>query len=375
MAASRRTDGLRISIGAGLVAGFLLSPKLWLTSRSYPLVPVFRFLRPVPPPWDYGVMASLILLAVWIAIRPKPVKAIAAFVLLAAAYGLFDQSRWQPWLYQYLFMLAALAIYSERDAVSITTCRWMVAAIYFWSGVHKANAGFIEDTFPRLMEPFGGLATLRAVHVLALAVPAIEAAIGMGLLTRRFRTASIIGALGMHAFILASVGPLGHDWDRVIWPWNLAMAAIVVLLFWRNGDATSGGSRAFQGLVLVLFGIAPVLSFVNLMDGYPAFSLYSGNPNDGTIYMADSVADRLPEEIQEQIDVNDSGVDELSILGWSYEELGVPPYGELRVLRSIGRQVCEEAGNPREMVLIVQTKSTWIRTPRSIAYGCESLRK
>jgi hypothetical protein len=47
----------------------------------------------------------------WIAVQARPAKAIAAFVALAAAYSLYDQSRWQPWFDQYLFMLVALGLY------------------------------------------------------------------------------------------------------------------------------------------------------------------------------------------------------------------------------------------------------------------------
>ena len=91
--------------------------------------------------------------------------------------------------------------------------------------------------------------------------------------------------------------------------------------------------------------------------------------------MADSVAGRLPEAIQEQIDVNDSKVDELSLFDWSFAELNVPPYAEPRVFKRIGKQLCAAAGQPREMALVVQTKATWVRGKRQFVYDCESLSK
>lgn len=203
---------------------------------------------------------------------------------------------------------------------------------------------------------------------------------GLGLITRTFRKAAVIAAVAMHVFILASIGPLTHNWDSVIWPWNAAIAWMSVLLFWREkGAAFPGGlwrgRPIFQKLVLLLFGVAPLFSFLNLWDGYPSFALYSGNNNSATIYMEDSVAGKLPDEIQEVIAVNDSKVDELDILDWSFSELGVPPYAEVRVLRQIGKQVCAATGNPREMALVVRTKATWVRRRRQFVYDCKSVSK
>ena len=378
---------VKFAISGGLLAGFLLTPKLWLSSRLYPLVPVFPFLRPLPPPWDRALFASMLLLSIWILVRPRPPKSIAAFLLLTAAYSLFDQSRWQPWLYQYLFMLAAVGLSyrrpddEDRRDSALESCRWIVAAVYFWSGVHKANPSFGDVSFSWMTEPFMKRLPEAANHwipLLGYAAPVIETSIGAGLLTRRFRTAAIIGALAMHAFILASIGPLAHNFDSVVWPWNIAMAFLVVLLFRAPRERRLhwwAGTPLFQRLVLLLFGVAPVLNFVNLMDAYPSFALYSGNTNAATIYMSDEVAGRLPDTLQEQTDVNDSGVDELSVFDWSFAELNVPPYAELRVYRQIGKQVCAFAGFPRDMVLIVQGKSAWIGRRQQYTYDCAGLAK
>jgi hypothetical protein len=123
-------------------------------------------------------------------------------------------------------------------------------------------------------------------------------AIAVGLLTTRFRRAAVIGALAMHAFILICIGVLLPFYDVIVWPWNIAMCVFVVLLFWKHGKRIVVGRIWFARLVLLLFGIAPVLSFGNLWDAYLSFALYSGNNNSATIYMADAVADRLPPAMQ-----------------------------------------------------------------------------
>ncbi|HEV3384534.1 MAG TPA: hypothetical protein VG097_06940, partial [Gemmata sp.] len=59
---------LRISVIAGLLAGFALSPKLWLSSRFYPLTPVWSFIRPLRSPGDYIVLFTRIALLIAAAI-------------------------------------------------------------------------------------------------------------------------------------------------------------------------------------------------------------------------------------------------------------------------------------------------------------------
>jgi hypothetical protein len=127
---------LRVIVALGTIAGLLLSQTLWLSVRTHPLAPVWDFLRPVPPPFDYLALAAMLGLLVWIAIASRPALPVAVFVVLVIAYAACDQSRWQPWLYQYLFMLVALA---RRDG-PLDTCRLIVAAIYFWSGAHKIRS-------------------------------------------------------------------------------------------------------------------------------------------------------------------------------------------------------------------------------------------
>jgi len=207
----------------------------------------------------------------------------------------------------------------------------------------------------------------------------MESAIGIGLLTQRFRKLGVIAALGMHIFILASIGPFGHNHNSVVWPWNVAMGTFVVLLFWRenSGARRIVWGRGFQLVVLMLFAVLPALSFVDLWDSYLSFALYSGNQREAVIAMSDDVAARLPDAMQELVTVYDSEsrVDTLDVREWSYAELNVPPYAELRVLRNAGRRVCSFTGNPSAMVMIVDGKRSWFHARPRKLYTCAVLQR
>jgi hypothetical protein len=150
---------LRITLALACLAGFLLSTELWLASRVYPLTPLFDWMPAVPSPVDQLWFGSLCFLLAVIVVVRRSRKYLLAFVVLAGLLSLFDQSRWQPWFYQYLFMFMALAVYPwgeqnlEKRELALNICRFIVASTYLWSGLQKLNASFVEDLFPWLVEP------------------------------------------------------------------------------------------------------------------------------------------------------------------------------------------------------------------------------
>jgi hypothetical protein len=367
---------LRAVAAAGLMAGLLLSPKLWVSTRFYPLTPVMQFLKPLPYPFDYAVFILLFaLLAVTAVARHLSSTRwwIAASVLLLAALCAQDQSRLQPWCYQYAFMLMALAV--PNTDTSLNVCRLIVAAIYFWSGAQKLNPYFAPGTFTWLAHPL-------AAHFPALvikagyATPFVEMACAIGLLTRKFRTPAIVGLIAMHACILLAIGPLGHGFNTVVWPWNIAMAVFLLLLFRHSetrGREILWGRGRFQRVVLVLFGLAPALSFFNLWDSYLSAALYSGNKNQGAIYMTQAVADHLPDEVDDDVSEEADGIDKLLVNDWSFDELNAPAYPEIRIYKNVARKLCGYAVKPSDVRLEVQGKAVLANGSGKASFSCSDL--
>ena len=375
---------LRVTVIVGLLAGFALSPKLWVSSRLYPLTPVFSFLKPLPFPWDYVLFFGLIALLIAVGIKPRKEVLIALFVLLALV-ALQDQSRWQPWFYQYVVMLLAIALAgSEGQAAALNTCCLIVAATYIWSGLAKLNPNFMGNTFPWLMGPFIGAwpapAQWLARH-LALAAALAECGAGFGLLIRRWRIAALFCAISMHVFILIAIGPMGQRFNIVVWPWNLAMIAFLLILFFRRAedptplDIVWGSGFAFQKVVLILFGVMPALSSVNLWDHYLSSALYSGNRTSGIIYVSDDVFDRLPDTIEDQVYEDTPGRNELDINDWSFGEMNVPSYPEIRIYRNVAKRICGYARDDSGVELVVQGKLALLDGNRRSVYHCSGLRQ
>ena len=354
---------VRITVAAGMAVGLLLSPKLWHTDRHYPTVPVWDGLPDVPAAGGYLVFGAMLALLALVAVRPRARWPVLVFVAVAAGWSLWDQTRWQPWFYQYLALLAAVSAACRYDPASegtaLNVCRLVVAATYFWSGVEKLNVSFATDIFPWLMGPAlrllpDGLAGWAEGQGWAVAV--VEAGLGAALLVPRLRAAAVAGVLVMHATLLVCLGPTGHDWNSVVWPWNLALAVLDVLLFADTRGVTARhilwppGSPLAR-VSLLLFGVMPAFSLVGWWDPYLSAALYSGNTPQARLTLTDAAAAALPAGVREK-HLSDG---ELDLPGWAMDELNVPGYPARRVFRGVARRL----GGPPDVTLTTLDRPNW----------------
>jgi hypothetical protein len=350
----------RLVVAAALAAGLLLAPRLFLATRVYPRAPVLDGWPLLPTPLDLVVLGALLAALGGVALAPRPRGWAAAATVLALILAADDQSRWQPWFYQYVAMLAALALARETGD-TLAAWRAVLVGLYLWSGVQKLNAAFMTHLFPWLVEPLAGVLPLALGRVLLggwMLVPAMEIAVAVGLLVPRLRRVAVAAAIAIHLVILGLLGPLGHGTNAVVWPWNLAMAALVALLFWNGGPVAARHVLVPRRLcvhaaALLLFVVLPALSFSGRWDAYLSGALYSGNIKAAALSVTDAVAARLPDPARRHVVRNRMGANVLDVWEWSMDELAVPAYPEDRVFRAVARDVCRLAADPADVVLVV----------------------
>lgn len=377
---------LKIVISLGFISGLLLSLKLWTSSRFYPLTPILNIFPPIPYPIDWIILLAVFGLLAATILTSKPKRFIWASVAVISLLAFLDQQRLQPWVYQYVCMLAALGLFSwkwddiEGKNTTLNVCRFIVASIYFWSGLQKVNMEFIDGVFPWMIGPIAQLFPLSvepAFYVFGFLVPFIEMGIGIGLMTRKFRTVVIWLALGMCAFVLWTIGPFGHDWNSVVWPWNITMAILVVILFTKTKtiplrEVVWVRNSVFHKIILVVFGILPLFYFFNVWDSYVSWSLYSGTTNEAAIYMSDRVKERLPTYVQQFVHI-DRDRNILSISNWAFTELNVPPYPETRIFKNVARSICKVASDPHEVELSMRGRLSWFYRDSQQVLHCSQL--
>lgn len=347
---------LRPLLAVAALAGMLCSRRLWISShRLFPLTPVFQWLPQPPYPLDYALFGAALACLAGVALYPRPAPFLKAFLILAGVLALLDQSRWQPWLIENAVMFGALLLvpwgrraeWTARDtSAALDPCRLFLICMYFYSGLQKLGYGFVlvlaemlQPMFERLHWSTAWLEPRRLLPV-AIVMALVECGSGLLLAFRRTRRIAVICLILMHVSLLAWLGPLALNWNYVIWPWNLAMIALLVLLFWKPGRwgfRTLLGSHAYAKGVAVAFGVLPVFTMLGLWDSYLGFSLYTGNIKDAAVYVGPQHTAELPAQVRPFAKV-DGMVD---IDRWSRAELGVPSYPETRVFISAGRQLAQ----------------------------------
>lgn len=377
--------GLKVTVVVAFCLGLLISMPLWIGPRSYPLAPALSFLPAPARLFELALFATLFALAAAILVLPRPRGLVASFLAAVVLFCVFDQTRWQPWVALYVFLLATLSLYSWRDEDAagrrraLDIARLIMAATYFFAGVQKLNWNFIDIDFPQMMTPLTERLPALAppLHAFGMAAPLIEAAFGVGLLTRRFRRVSLLAALAMHGLILAMLGPLGQNWNMVVWPWTAAMAAIDIVLFadgtpiaWR--ELFRRGHALYPALVVLVFGVLPFLSFVNRWDSYWSAGIYSGNVTEAMLYTSDAGRASLPPDLRRAFVPVAADTNIANVQRWAFEDLKVTPYPETRVYKAIARAVCARLADPRQFVLMVYEHRLFFSAPET-GYRCDQL--
>jgi hypothetical protein len=373
MPGEKRILYFKFALPAGFLLGIFFAHKLWLSSRLYPLTPVLAAFARIPYPVDSILLAVLIGLLIAVAVSPSPRKYIAALLLLLLALDLGDQSRWWPSFYEYTLMFLVLAFHpwdggekSQRQLLN--TFRLIVCGVYFWSGVQKINPYFAESFHSRFISRWQGnpaAGFLEALGIGIWLVPFVEIAFAVGLLTRRFRNLSLAAALVMHAAIFFGIGPLAGNWNNSAWAWNLATAAFVFILFFREREESftsifSNWGFAPRILVLIVVGFLPLLSFFGRWDAALSFDVYSGNARLGAIYVDRPLWSKLPSEIERHVRPSSFGRGMLLVWGWTAAEFNAGPYAELRIFKNVLRKICSYGDDKSGALLVVRERGTWI---------------
>jgi len=348
---------LRSLIAAAFLAGMLLSRRLWFgIGRTFPRTPLISALPDAFRLLEFLFWPLLLIVLIFIALRKDATRFIVIALTLSAVLVLLDQTRLQPWVYQYSVMLGILAFQSRNTgSTTLAACQLVIAVQYFWSGIQKLNWTFAHKTLPDVLA-LTGITLPESLPLLAIVVALTEAAVGVALIFRRTRPVAVIAAVAMHVVLLVMM--ITSKQNSVIWPWNVAMIVVVVVLFWQADNSARLVSRASNSarVMLAIYCLAPVLSFAGWWDLYLSSALYSGNTPNAAIRINAEVRERLSPETQRLVFSTTSGELILPVYEWSMSNLNVPQYPEVRVYKELGRFVCRLGGNNRDVQLIIQER-------------------
>ncbi len=357
---------LQIILIFSFFASILVCFTLWTNDRLFPILPVFDS-------FVTGGVLHFSLLSLFFVTGLLSVfdfkfstHSLFLFLFLILILCLQDYNRWQPWVY--IFSLLLIFIFFSRckmitEKTLLTLFRIAFIGIYFWSGIHKVNAGFITNTLPHLVVPDLGL--------MSYLIPLIEAFLGIGLIFISTRKFSVLLLLGMHFLILYEVFFGFFTYNTVIIPWNLTMMILLVFLFWNKEPIhLFSNPSVSKSFAVFIFLILPAANFINLWPGYPSFNLYSGKTAKAFLYVDEDFKTNFKSKTLSKFDDENK----ISVHSYTYSEINVPFYSEEEVYLHLFNKLCERSSNEFSVVMEIKTlphlfKNEWT----SESYFCDQL--
>lgn len=342
-----------------LLITLLISWRLYLPGfRVFLSVPLLDMLHGLPYWVDWTVTIACMMCLISLAVFPRK-RALAGGVLFCLAVGVLqDVNRLNPYICMYSFPLITAFFCRDNKDHALDALRIMICGVYFWAGFHKLNATFYNTVFPWFISPIHQFSlqdpgTLDYMFGFGLLItPVFEAMIGILLLFPKYRRVATVMAFIMLVTVLVCLGPLGHNWGKVVWPWNIYLFMMEYLLFWKFPDKTNApffvSRQSYISRVgIALYVIAPVLAIFSPWYSYPGFKLYSGNIVRAEVLLApEETMSRVPDYIASL-----RVPDKLDVGSWSVHELGNMPYPAPYVLRTGAAGLCAYLDEPGQTQL------------------------
>jgi uncharacterized membrane protein YphA (DoxX/SURF4 family) len=336
-------------IFSALCVQLLICFRLWIPClRAFPMIPAFKWL---PILWgnipDIILYIVMLIACIALIIRPFLRKALLCFVCAYLLLLIEDIDRLQPWLYLYLLMVSSLLLCSRNKTVStLFLCRLILCSVYFWSGLQKLNIQYAENVFPWLVDFTGGKTYLQLHTTYAYLCAFLECSMGIMLWIKRLRKFACYSVFAMHLFILFTLGPLVHNWNIVIWPWNIAFGLLVYLLFFRSKPVVINLSKITMPAkihivsIALLASIMPCLGLIDKWDHFLSYGFYSGMPAEPEFYLPASERSLLPaSSIHSQYLSDTKKTCYVQIDIWAMDEMNVPLYPEERIYFEVAKKL------------------------------------
>jgi hypothetical protein len=327
---------------------FLVTWRLWTPQTDFPQIPFFAALTEVPGWIDWlAITVTIVSLLIGGFSSRESVwrRSMIVFAASTAVLMLLNQHRFQAWAYQ--FVIFAIIMANCRASVATRLMRWVVISIYIYSAVSKLDYQFLHSLGPQFLSTltsFIGVTSSawpesRQVWF-AAAFPAGELLVGLGLIPQFTRRMAIVGAVSLHVMLLLILGPWGLSHELGVLTWNLFFIAQALTLFSDrevNDQPATDTSRlrVTECACYLLTGaviLFPASESYGYCDHWPAWELYAPRTSRAQIAFHESVVDRLPTAIQQQLSPRHESSDwrQLPADRWSLHALSTPIYPEDR---------------------------------------------
>lgn len=352
-------------------------PAWWPGARAFPQIPVLAAFPLDLGTWGngalfLGLVGALLALLIW----PRARKWQLSVVILAGLLVLADVNRLQPWLYLDVILLCGMAACQAREKQALLLVQMVVAGTWWWSGFMKLNPSFVTEFFPSLLQPFGLEGWGEAVPALAWGAASLECLAGLGMLWPRLRGWALGAALLVHGFALLTLGPLGHNWNMVVWPWNLGFLLLGTIAFCGRRERIAWREVRFKPVLVVgmLCLVLPAMNLVGAWDHFLSGSLYSGRLPDAIFYYDQADRPQVPHSARPLVlQMRGTSEDFIPLEFWALAEMELPGYPEVRIKKRVGACLCQQMRFPEKAGIRITRKREWASRQVVEEVSCQAL--
>ncbi|WBV59871.1 hypothetical protein PFY12_12555 [Chryseobacterium camelliae] len=316
------------------------SYKTWVAERAYPVIPPADILKNIPDFLHHFLLGfSLVLLLVILCLKINRWLLIVLLISEIISCSL-DVVRWQPWEYMYLCFLLLIIVNFYKPKNILLLSHLFLVSIYLFSGLHKMNRDFLSSVWLNMvLVDFLGL-TMEFVlkyklFFAGLLVPIVEVTLSVLLLVSRSKKKISYLLIFMHLSVLVLIGPFGLKYNSVIWPWNLAMICILIIVYSKPFESVSKNNIILNLPWLALWFVMPVFSFFGSWYQYFSFNLYSGKGNQMYICISENAKELKP-YFEPQNNTLCKGKKCINLQNWALEEIKSVPIPEPETYTKIG---------------------------------------
>lgn len=329
-----------------LLMGKIMSWKLWLGERAFPIVPAFDFLQAIPSQIHFALLLlSIICLTVCI-IKPGFYKALFVLLIAELLSCLLDQNRWQPWEYQYVFMFFVLWINRKSEQKSLLLLLLIFSCTYLYTGIQKFNPHFIKIVWKQtILEGYFHLSKemlgTTFITRLGYIVPCIEIGFGIGLLFHQTRKFVLALLIAMHLIVLVIIGPWGIEYNQIVWPWNAAMAVFFVIIWNKQIDVRQIKTTLLPRwniITVVAWTIMPAFNFIGYWDYFFSMSLYAGRIDMCYIEIKNPPPNFELQQYYRQKKNDSTNTKSIVVQTWAMGEFNTPSCPQARIYKKIKQQ-------------------------------------
>ncbi|MDQ8141943.1 hypothetical protein [Chryseobacterium sp. CFS15] len=335
------------------------SYKAWITDRFYPVIPAFDFFEYIPSYFDTLLFVISLLLLLIILFAKKNRGLLISFFVIELFSCMLDTVRWQPWEYMYLSFFMAFIINFHRPKNIIVLMHLLLVSMYFFSGLHKLNRGFLSSVWMNtILEDFMGFSRETVLKYklffVGLVIPFFEILLaGLLVFSKNKKRVSYFLIL-IHLSILMILGPLGLGYNSIVWFWNLAIIFILLITYHKPFEINNIKPFLLNHFYwLILWFLMPVLSFFGRWYQYFSFNLYSGKGKQ--MYICVSSKEKMQPQFGNIINYN--GSPSINLQNWAMKEMELMPIPEMEIYLKISDEIKKRYGKNNVKIIMYDSEN------------------